>query len=378
MYCNVLLYIGGVLLIEKKFSYIKYFVLLIVSIIIWKIIDNPNFVETIRNIMKPFIWAFIIAFFLNTILSALERNFKLKRWINILIVYVIFYGTIVLFFTIITPKVIDNIKNIGKELPYYAKKTQEWLSKTPGYLMENDKYGIFDYIKSSVDELFLRLGSSMSSIVNKTITQVISITSFLVNFVLGSIISIYMLKDKEYFAKSLGRLTYSIFPVNRAESIIEFSKEIKEAFSKFFVGKLLDSLIIGVLCFVGCLIMNVRYALLISLIVGVTNMIPYFGPFIGMIPATIITVFYSPFKALWVVIFIFLLQQFDGLYLGPKILGIQVGLKPFWIILSILVGGGFFGIWGMLFAVPIAAVIRTVLGKYIVKQHKQKGISLDK
>ena len=120
---------------------------------------------------------------------------------------------------------------------------------------------------------------------------------------------------------------------------------------------------------------EVRYALLISLIVGITNMIPYFGPFIGMIPAAIITVFYSPFKALWVTIFIFLLQQFDGLYLGPKILGIQVGLKPFWIILSILIGGGFFGVWGMLFAVPTAAVIRILLGKYIDKQFKQKGIS---
>ncbi len=345
---------------------------------IWKIIDSPNFIGTIKNIMKPFLWALVIAFFLNTLLSALERDFKLKRWINILIVYLIFYGTIILFITIITPKIIDNIKNIIRELPYYANKTQKWLSKTPGLLMGMDKYGIFDYIESAVDDFFARLGSSMSSIVNKTVTQVISITSFLVNFVLGSIISIYMLKDKEYFVKNLKRLTYAIFPVNKAESIIEFFKEIKEAFSKFFVGKLLDSLIIGILCFIGCLIMGVRYALLISLIVGVTNMIPYFGPFIGMIPAAVITVFYSPFKALWVVIFIFLLQQFDGLYLGPKILGIQVGLKPFWIILSILIGGGFFGIWGMLFAVPIAAVIKTTLGKYIVKQHKQKGISLDK
>lgn len=327
--------------------------------------------------MKPFIWAFIIAFFLNTLLSTLEKNFKLKRGVNILIVYLVFYGTIILFLTIITPKVIDSIKNIGRELPHYATKTQEWFSQAPEYLMEIDKYGLLEYIESAVDDFFLRLGSSMSDIVNRTVIQVISITSFLVNFVLGSIISIYMLKDKEYFAKNFSRLIYAIFPVKKAESIIEFSKETKEAFSKFFVGKMLDSLIIGVLCFIGCLLMKVRYALLIGLIVGITNMIPYFGPFIGMIPSAIITVFYSPFKALWVVIFIFLLQQFDGLYLGPKILGIQVGLKPFWIILSILVGGGFFGIWGMLFAVPIAAVVKTVLGKYIVKQHKRKGISLN-
>lgn len=267
------------------------------------------------------------------------------------------------------------MRNLGKDIPYYASETQKWLSKTPGYLKGIDKYGIFDYIKASIDELFSKLGQSISPMINKTVTQVISLTSNLINFVLGSIISVYILKDKEYFANNLNKLTYAIFPVERASSVIEMFKEIKKAFSKFLVGKLLDSLIIGILCFIGCLIMRVRYALLISLIVGITNMIPYFGPFIGMIPAAIITVFYSPFKALWVVIFIFLLQQFDGLYLGPKILGIQVGLKPFWIILSILIGGGFFGIWGMLFAVPTAAVIRTLLGKYIDKQFKQKGIS---
>lgn len=308
-------------------------------------------------------------------LNTLEKHFNLKRWVNILIVYLIFYGTIILFFTIITPKVIESMKNLGKDIPYYASQTQKWLSKTPGYLKEIDKYGIFDYIKTSIDELFSKLGHSISPMINKTVTQLISLTSNLINFVLGSIISVYILKDKEYFANNLNKLTYAIFPVEKADSVTEMFKEIKKAFSKFLVGKLLDSFIIGILCFIGCIIMRIRYALLISLIVGITNMIPYFGPFIGMIPAAIITVFYSPFKALWVTIFIFLLQQFDGLYLGPKILGIQVGLKPFWIILSILIGGGFFGVWGMLFAVPTAAVIRILLGKYIDKQFKQKGIS---
>lgn len=366
------------LIIKKNFSYIKYFFLLITSFILWKVIDSPDFIKTIINIIKPLIWAFIIAFLLNTLLTTLEKHFKLKRWINILIVYLLFYGIIALFFTIITPKVIDSIKNISREIPYYANETKKWLSKTPGYLMEIDKYGILDYIQSTIDDLFIKLGRSISPIINKTVTQVISITSYLINFILGSIISVYILKDKEYFMRNFNNLLYAILPVGRAKWTIGIIEEVRETFLKFFVGKLLDSLIIGILCLVGCLIMRVRYALLISLIVGVTNMIPYFGPFIGMIPSALITVFYSPFKALWVTIFIFLLQQFDGLYLGPKILGIQVGLRPFWVILSILIGGGFFGIWGMLFAVPIASVIRTILGKFIVKKHKQKAVILNK
>lgn len=352
--------------------------MLIISLLIWKTIDSAEFSDTIGKIAKPFIWAFVIAFFLNALLNVLEKNFKLKRWVNILIVYVIFYGTIVLFITIITPKVVDSIKTLAREIPYYANKTEEWLSETPEYLREIDKYGILDYLKAELEDLFSKLGESITPMLNKTVNQVISWTSNLINFILGSIISVYILKDKEYFAKNIQKLTYAIFSVERADAILGVFKEIKKAFSNFFVGKLLDSLIIGILCFIGCSIMKIRYALLISLMVGVTNMIPYFGPFIGMIPSAIITLFYSPLKALLVLIFIFLLQQFDGLYLGPKILGIQVGLKPFWIILSILIGGGFFGVWGMLFAVPTAAVIKSLLSKYIDKQFKQKGISLDK
>ena len=320
----------------------------------------------------------LIAFFLNSLLKILESNFKFKRWVNVLIVYIFFYGIIILFFTIITPRVIDSIKNLAKEIPYYANETRKWLSKTPGFLAEIDKFGILDYIKNSLDELFGKLGQSLTPMLNKTVDQVIALTSNLINFILGSIISVYILKDKEYFRHNLHKITYAIFPVGKADTVLEVFQEIKEAFSNFFVGKLLDSLIIGILCFIGCIIMKVRYGLLISLIVGITNMIPYFGPFIGMIPAAIITLFYSPFKALWVTIFIFLLQQFDGLYLGPKILGVQVGLKPFWIILSILIGGGFFGVWGMLFAVPTAAVIKSLLGRYVDRQFKRKGISIDK
>lgn len=296
---------------------------------------------------------------------------------NVLIIYVFFYGMIILFFTIITPRLIDNIKNLAREIPYYAHETRKWLDKLPIFLGETDRFGILEYVQNSLDELFGKLGQGLTPILNKTVDQVISLTSNLINFILGSIISVYILKDKEYFKHNFRKTIYAILPVKKAEEALDVFGEIKKAFSNFFVGKMLDSLIIGILCFIGCMLMGVKYRLLIALIVGITNMIPYFGPFIGMVPAALITLFYSPLKAVWVIIFIFLLQQFDGLYLGPKILGVQVGLKPFWIIVSILIGGGFFGTWGMLFAVPTAAVIRTVLGKYIDKEINRKGIKLD-
>ncbi|SHI08653.1 Predicted PurR-regulated permease PerM [Sporanaerobacter acetigenes DSM 13106] len=338
-------------------------------------VNSDEFLATLNKILKPFIWAFVIAFFLNSLLVSIEKKHKSKRWVNILIVYLIFFGIIALFFIVITPTVVDSIKNLARDLPGYMRTTQRWLETLPSRFSGADKYGIVEEIQSALDNLILKASEGIGPLLNKTLTQIINFTSGFVNFVLGAIISIYILKDKEGFVKGFKKLNYALFSKERAESIITVQNEIKEAFSKFFVGKIIDSAIIGVLCFIGLIIMKVPYAVLISLIVGVINMIPYFGPFIGMIPAGVITLFDRPIKALWVIIFIFALQQFDGLYLGPKILGIQVGMKPFWIITAILVGGGFFGVWGMLFAVPVAAVVKTLFDRYTKRQFEIKGLN---
>jgi len=183
-----------------------------------------------------------------------------------------------------------------------------------------------------------------------------------------------MLKDKETFILQLKKLIYSITSKDLADKIISLGNELNTVFSRYLVGRIIDGLIIGILCFIGCLILRVPYASVISTIVGITNLIPYFGPLIGMIPAFIITLFYSPIKAVWVLIFIFALQQFDGLYLGPKILGTKVGLRPFWIISAIIIGGGLFGVIGMFLAVPAVAMIKLMLKKYIDKKLDEKNI----
>ena len=324
--------------------------------------------------IAPFIWAFVIVFFLNYLMVRIEKKFKFKRWINILIVYVIFFGLIVLFFTIITPRIVESVSNLIKELPNYIDIVQKWFTSLPDHLLATDKYGLLDKLKDAVENFLLKANESLTPLLNKTLAQVVNITSGLVDFILGSIIAVYVLHDKEEFSKGLKRLNYAMFSKEKAQKIIDVEEDIKESFSKFLIGKIIDSIIIGIMCFIGCWILKIRYSLLIGLIVGVTNVIPYFGPFVGGVISAFITLLYNPIKALWLIIFIFLLQQFDGLYLGPKILGIQVGLKPFWILTSIMVGGGFFGIWGMLFAVPVVAVIGNILKKYIEKQYKLKGL----
>ncbi len=154
--------------------------------------------------------------------------------------------------------------------------------------------------------------------------------------------------------------------------------EVDEIFSKYIIGKMIDSLIVGIICFMGLWFLKAPYALLMAIIVGVTNMIPYFGPFIGAVPAVIITLFTSPITALWVTLFIIVLQQLDGYIIGPFILGDSVGLSPFWIILAILIGGGLFGILGMLICVPVMAVVRNMFSRYINRRLDEKSLSFEK
>lgn len=325
-------------------------------------------------------WAFGIAYMLNPLLCYIERKFSLKRVWNILIVYIFLLLLIVLVITILTPKIVIGLKNLFKEIPDYIEITEDYFSTHTFNFGILDRFGVTDFLYQNFSKIVDEIASSINPIINKTIVQVIditsSITSSLIDFLLGLIISVYMLLDKDLFKRQSKALMYAILPVERAEKIISIGRESNEIFSKYLIGKIIDSTIMGILCFIGLSMLRTPYALVFSTIVGITNMIPYFGPFIGMIPATVITLFYSPIKAFWVLVFIFLLQQFDGLYLGPKILGMQVGLRPFWIITAVIIGGAVAGVMGMLLAVPITAVIKTILQKFIHGKLAERNINI--
>jgi len=350
--------------------------ILFIAFVLFKIINNPQSLSVITKILNPFLWAFLFAYLLNPALLYLEKKFNLKRGWNILIVYIMLLGFMTLLITIVTPRIIESIRNIIMDMPSYVVTVETWINRQADNWDFLDKYGVFDYIQSNLNNTMNQLNTTLNPILNKTIIQVINITSALFNFIIGLIISIYLLKDKDIFKKGSKNLLYTFLDKDKADNIIEFGRELNIIFSRYLVGKIIDSLIIGVICFIGTLLLKVPYPLFISSIVTVTNMIPYFGPFIGMIPAFIITAFYNPVKAIWVLLFILALQQFDGLYLGPKILGIKVGLKPLWVITAIIVGGGLFGIIGMLLAVPVVAVGRTALNRYMSSKLKEKNINI--
>ena len=216
-------------------------------------------------------------------------------------------------------------------------------------------------------------------------TGVVTTVSVVVDILIGIIIALYILNGKETFCAQAKKMTYSLFSIERANSIIERVAHIHRVFGGFITGKLIDSLIIGVLCFIGMRIMMAvgllgiesSYALLISVIIGITNIIPFFGPFIGAVPSAILIMVTSPLQALYFVIFIIILQQIDGNILGPKILGNSTGLSSFWVMFAILIFGGLFGFVGMAIGVPLFAVIYSIVSECINHLLHNRGLSED-
>ncbi|WP_338468703.1 AI-2E family transporter [Clostridium botulinum] len=361
---------------DKKIKYLDIIIpivsSLVISFILIQIFKNYNNVFSgigkVFKILSPFIIAFIIAYVLNPLVKLFERRFKIKRNLSILICYVITLGIVALVLSMIVPKVFQSIMDIFQNIPYFTNKGYEMVNN----LLANDGelsniINSSNVFKGNYKDLIDKIAGFTSVGLNTILNQTISFTTFMVNLVFGLIIAIYVLNDREKFAFNGKRVVFLIFREKYGEKIIEFFRTVNSMIKLYIGIKALDSLIIGLLALIGLIILKSPYALLIALIVCVTNMIPYFGPFIGMIPAVVINLFYVPVKALWVLIFLFLLQQFDAWYLEPKLVGDKVGLSPFLIILGITIGGSLFGVWGMLLASPAMAVIKIYTKKLAEK-----------
>ncbi|MCY6356423.1 AI-2E family transporter [Clostridium sp. ZS2-4] len=363
---------------NKKFPHLDLVPILIIAFLLFKAINNIEFLAegfwVLISILSPFFWAFSIAYILNPLMVHIEKRFKFKRSLSILLVYMIVIGLITLTVTIVSPTIASNVGDLVDNMPDYARQTEAWFNANMTKLNLVNNSDVVKWITNFLTTSLDKLTAVLNTGVNAVLTKAISFTSSFLKMIFGFIISIYILKDKEIFKKNIKRFLYAVFDEESVEAFLIFGDEVNILFSQYIIGKFIDSLIIGLLCATGLTILKMPYALLISFIVGLTNMIPYFGPFIGMIPAVIITLFYSPIKALWVLIFILILQQFDGWFLGPKILGDKVGLSPFWIILAITIGGGTFGVLGMFLGVPIMAIIKTSLQRFVSKRLKNKNI----
>lgn len=372
---------------NKKYNTIAVYVLIVLalSIAVYQIFDNlPYFGgvwNTIIGLMMPFILGFSFAYIFYPILAWMERTAlpfitryrftrRFYRSVGILLTLVLGISIILILFSFIIPELFKSVNGIISQITAYAPNIERFLTDfLARFHMEETLAPLVSSITSSVEKFFSQafdlLSKSLSSIINATISTTINITSSVINIFVGVVISIYLWSSKETFFAQTKKLCYAYLPKNFVDRSISLLHDVNRIFSGFISGKLLDSVIMGVLCYVGMLLLDIPFALLISVIVGVTNIIPYFGPFIGAIPSILLLLMVDPLKALWFAIFILVLQQVDGNVIGPKILGDSTGLPAFWVIFSVTVFGGFFGFFGMLIGVPLFAVIYMLIRRSV-------------
>lgn len=358
------------LFINKNIKYRDILIFALIGVIGYKIIDNYYYffsiAKKIMSILLPFIYALVFAYIFNPVVGVFEKRFKMKRSFSIGITYCIFSGVIFisLFFTI--PSIIDSIVNIIKEMPVYMETIQGWTD----VILKNKKMN--DLITQAgllgkLEELSTHIGNYAVILLQGVATYLLSFTANLINLVLGFLISIYVLMDKDRFTNGAKIMIYMILDDKRGNSLITLVRTYHKMIGTYIGIKAIDSLIIGIISLIGLIIVGAPYAPLIAVFVGITNMIPYFGPLIGEIFGAIISLFVSPVKAIVVFCLLLAIQQFDGWYLDPKLIGDRVGVRPFWIILAVVIAGGFFGPIGMLLASPTIATINIYYDKKVNK-----------
>lgn len=367
--------------------------LLILFFIIYRSTHILSFVGTLINILMPFIFGLVLAYLLNPLVVFFDQKVyiqllkkcskkkkerkKLARALSLATSSIIFVGIIITCLSFLFPEIIKSLEMFVTNINTYLSNSKELLISLTGgseelILFINDNYSRFtnfmnDWLNDGIlNDVMTALGNG-----------IFGTLKFLYNLIIGYIISIYILYDKEKFKAQSKKLLYTFFDNEKINIILENARYTDKVFGGFFTGKLIDSLIVGVLCFIAMLILDMPYALLVAVMVGVTNIIPYFGPFIGAIPSAFLIFLVDPSKCLVFLIFIFILQQFDGNILGPKILGSKTGLSSFWVLFSLLIFGGFFGVVGMIIGVPIFSILYSFINGLIKKRLSDKKLPVN-
>lgn len=371
---------------QKKFqSNKKYFTISIYAVItfcicllIYKFTNNwaltKKHFSDITSMLAPFLIAFLIAYFIDPLVNKIDNILKrcfndhftrLHKILSLILSYVVVLGFIILVLTFVIPQVISSISDlINQSTNIYNNLLTMFNTFSTEHPDLN--LGIAQtFVLDSIPDLFNYARQVMADIIPVLYDAGMSVISWLINIILAFVISCYLMWGKQQLLTSLKRVIFAIFNEKNANRIIHTSKECNRIFSQFIIGKAIDSLIIGILCFIFMCILNLHYALIISLVVGITNMIPYFGPFIGAIPGVLLLLIIDPKQCFIFIILIFVLQQFDGAVLGPKILGSSTGLQPIWVIFAILAGNYFAGVLGMFLGVPVVAVLAYLLNNVI-------------
>ena len=349
----------------------------------WTLMNIGSVLSTIKQLtglLLPFIFGFALAFLVAPLQNFIEKKLfkslpikhKAKRIISTFTSLFITLSALFGLFLVVTPQLISSLNTLVDQIPSYIESTTLFINQLITQLnIESEVSALLQDISEDVLQSISQLGRE---VLPNILSMSINMLTFLFRLIVGIFIAAYMLLEKERFSNQIAKLVLAMTSTEDAFIIFKVSNLAKDKFNQFIYGKTIDSIIVGILSFIVMSALQWPYALLISVIVGITNMIPVFGPFIGAVPGFLILFIVSPTTALWFILFIIILQQIDGNYIGPKILGDSLGLPTLWIVFAIIVGGGLFGVLGMFLGVPIFAVIYVIVKETIQLKLKNKGI----
>lgn len=353
----------------------KFIVLLpafVLYILVFRFVYLDNGLTIIINVCLPIFMGIIIATLLNPFLVYIQKKLNIKnRYFAIFLTFLFILLIISIIVTIITPNITKSIKHLLKDIPTLFYKANNYLSDF------GNKNSI---LENYLVEITYKFSSIMSSLLNFAIEKVINIFAAIGNLLLAIIISIYILFDKEKIEKWLFKLCLTIFGKNVTSEIFKIVHSLYDNISSYIIGKIIASIITGFLIFIGSkYIIKNPYPVIDGLLIGITNIIPYFGTLIGGIPVLLINVLYNPHKGFLMLIYILIVQQIDNLIIDPHILSSKLAIKPIIIIISIIIGGGLFGAVGLFLATPFAALIKQFIDAYMNYKLKEKNTQfLDK
>ena len=394
---------------ERSRNYIRAglaaFGVIAAGILLWTIIQNweqfVGMVAQLVRILSPFIYGTVFAYLAAPIYNMVRDGVKLQlgRLLRnhnsrlaesiakitatvsavLLIVFVV-SGVVML----ILPQLIDSIVGIWNSLPTYWTNINEFVQNL---LKDNPEAEqvvmdvlnrIYMEIQRWGEDYMRRMDMNrLTDIIIQVSSGVMGIVNLFKNWLIGLIAMVYLLNIKEKLLAQFRKAVYALFRTETANAILDELRFVDQVFGGFIVGKIVDSIIIGFICFVCLQLMRMPYPMLLSAIIGVTNVIPFFGPFIGAIPSAILVLLVSPVKCLYFLLFVLVLQQFDGNILGPRILGNSTGVSSFWVMFSIIFFGGLFGFAGMLLGVPVFAVLSDLLLRFINRRLRKKKLPLE-
>lgn len=372
---------------RRTLKYITAIVLLIS--VVYVAVTTPekigSFLSAALGVLTPFLIGFCLAYVVNLLMRPLERFWsfiwrklkkkklvnKIKRPICLTLSFIIVLGVIFAVVFMIIPTLKDTVVSFVGKAPQYIGKIDVWYSSVIDFF---EKYNFdlpelnldVDKIGEIVNNVITNYGNS---VLDKTVTITASIVAAVVDIVLGMVFAVYLLAQKEKLCRQTTKVVHTLFKKNTANRMVQITELVNSVFTKFVTGQLTEAVIIGLLCFIGMMIFGMPYAAIVSVLVGFTALIPMFGAFIGTGIGAFLILFESPVKAFWFIIFIIILQQFEGNLIYPRVVGKSVGLPGIWVLVAVTIGGSLFGVLGMLFSVPLCTVMYVLFKEFVNRKN---------